>query len=69
MNFTFDQLSQLLPEYQPKANFSKIEILQKSIVYIEDLRAKLKDVLAKKNASILSKARGVVMFLLNLSAA
>lgn len=54
LNNTFDKLAELLPEYRPKVNFSKIEILHKSIVYIEDLRKKLRDALSTQNASILS---------------
>lgn len=54
LNVTFDKLAKLLPEYQPKINFSKIEILQKSIIYIEDLRTKLKELLSTENSSILS---------------
>lgn len=55
LNITFDKLSKLLPEYQPKLTFSKIEILQKSINYIENLREKIKDLLSTKSESILSK--------------
>lgn len=48
-------MAKLLPEYQPKITFSKIEILSKSIDYIEDLREKLRDLLEKKDASTLSQ--------------
>ncbi|XP_031620562.1 putative uncharacterized protein DDB_G0282133 [Contarinia nasturtii] len=53
LNNTFEKLAKLLPEYRPKVTFSKIEILHKTIVYIEDLRRKLRDVLSTQNASIL----------------
>lgn len=54
LNLTFEQLAQLLPEYRPKLNLSKIEILQKSIDYVQALRGKLKDLLATQNGSMLS---------------
>lgn len=44
-----------MPEYEPNLNFSKIEILLKTIIYIENLREKLRDLLQKQDASILSK--------------
>ncbi|XP_055325067.1 mucin-3A-like [Sitodiplosis mosellana] len=52
LNTTFEKLAKLLPEYRPKVTFSKIEILHKTIVYIEDLRKKLRDVLSTQNESI-----------------
>lgn len=55
LNITFEKLAQLLPEYRPKVNFSKIEILHKTIVYIEDLRKNVKELLSTQNPSILSK--------------
>lgn len=42
LNQTFDDLAKLLPKHDPKARLSKIEILQKAIVLIEDLDRKLK---------------------------
>lgn len=38
LNHTFERLAKLLPDYEPKVTFSKIEILQKTIDYIEKLR-------------------------------
>lgn len=55
LNNTFDKLARLLPEYQPKVTFSKIEILQKTIVYVEDLRLKIRELLAGEYTSILGK--------------
>lgn len=48
-------MSLLLPQYEPSSPFSKIEILQKAIAYIEELKAKLKEFLADKDQSLLEK--------------
>lgn len=54
LNNTFDKLAKFLPEYQPKVTFSKIEILQKTIAYVEDLRLKIRELLTGQCPSILS---------------
>lgn len=44
MNNTFERLAKMLPDYEPKVTFSKIDILQKTIAYIEELKLKFQDV-------------------------
>lgn len=44
MNNTFERLAKMLPDYEPKVTFSKIDILQKTIAYIEELKLKYQDV-------------------------
>lgn len=62
LNKTFDILAALLPQYDTSKPFSKIEILQRSIVLIEDLQKEKKDLLAGNNKELLSK----ILFLLKL---
>ena len=44
LNRTFETLCKLLPEYEPSTTFSKIDILQKAIKFIENLQKKLQDI-------------------------
>lgn len=41
LNNTFEYLAKLLPEYDPKITFTKIEVLQKTIAYVEELKEKI----------------------------
>lgn len=55
MNRSFDILAKFLPNYDDSVPFSKIEIIQKSILLIKDLQQKLKELLAENHKDILSK--------------
>lgn len=44
LNNTFERLAKLLPDYEAKVTLSKIDILQKTIAYIEELKVKFQDV-------------------------
>ncbi|XP_055529595.1 mucin-5AC-like [Wyeomyia smithii] len=50
LNQTFDSLSKLLPEYEPATQLSKIEILQRTIEYVEKLQDKIKAFLEERDA-------------------
>lgn len=57
MNKSFDILAKFLPNYDDTVPFSKIEIIQKSILLIKELQQKLKELLAENHKDILSKYR------------
>ncbi|XP_062562335.1 mucin-5AC-like isoform X2 [Armigeres subalbatus] len=50
LNQTFDNLSKLLPEYEPATQLSKIEILQRAVEYVEKLQNKIKAFLEERDA-------------------
>ncbi|XP_053684941.1 serine-rich adhesin for platelets-like [Sabethes cyaneus] len=50
LNQTFDNLSKLLPEYEPATQLSKIEILQRAIEYVEKLQDKINAFLEERDA-------------------
>ncbi|XP_037048351.1 uncharacterized protein LOC119082808 isoform X2 [Bradysia coprophila] len=54
LNKSFDILAKFLPNYDDAAPFSKIEIIQKSILLIKDLQHKLKELLAGSHKDILN---------------
>ncbi|XP_058461008.1 mucin-5AC-like [Malaya genurostris] len=49
LNQTFDGLSKLLPDYEPATQLSKIEILQRTIEYVEKLQNKIKAFLEERD--------------------
>ncbi|XP_055708155.1 uncharacterized protein LOC129804649 [Phlebotomus papatasi] len=57
LNKTFDNLAKKLPQYDPSSPFSKIEILQKTITFIEELQTKQKDLLQSECDKVLLKER------------
>ncbi|XP_065087173.1 mucin-4-like [Ochlerotatus camptorhynchus] len=67
LNQTFDSLSKLLPEYEPATQLSKIEVLQRTIEYVEKLQDKIKafleerDTLLKKHVDELEERLQVLI--------
>ncbi|XP_059621595.1 uncharacterized protein LOC132265113 [Phlebotomus argentipes] len=57
LNKTFDSLARKLPQYDPSSPFSKIEILQRTISFIEELQKKQKDLLLSECDKVLLKER------------
>lgn len=55
LNTAFETLAKLLPKYDPSAPFSKIEILQRSILYVEELQKKYKEILAGNDKILFSE--------------
>lgn len=55
LNTTFNLLAERLPQYDPSKPFSKIEILQKTILLIEEIQKKNKELLGGCNTTVLSK--------------
>ncbi|KAJ6645242.1 hypothetical protein Bhyg_00446 [Pseudolycoriella hygida] len=52
LNKSFDILAKFLPNYEDSVPFSKIEIIQKSILLIKELQLKLKEALASNHKNI-----------------
>ncbi|GAB0088107.1 hypothetical protein DMENIID0001_024870 [Sergentomyia squamirostris] len=57
LNKTFDNLAKKLPSFCETSPFSKIEILQKAIVFIESLQKKQNELLQSKCHKVLLKER------------
>lgn len=51
LNKSFVALSKLLPCYDPSVPLSRINILEKSASYIEELQVKVKDLLSPENVN------------------
>lgn len=51
LNKSFVILSKLLPCYDPSVPLSRISILDKAAAYIEELQAKVKDVLSSETVN------------------
>uniref|UniRef100_A0A1B0CA58 BHLH domain-containing protein n=1 Tax=Lutzomyia longipalpis TaxID=7200 RepID=A0A1B0CA58_LUTLO len=57
LNKTFDSLAKKLPQYDPSSPFSKIEILQKTIAFIEELQEKQNELMLSACDKVLLKER------------
>lgn len=57
LNKAFNNLAKLLPQYTEtqKNALSKIEILQKSILFVEDLQRQIKELIINNNNAVIRK--------------
>lgn len=60
LNKTFDELAKLLPKFDKSVVWSKIEIIQKAITFIEELQKRLEDYLIAKDPELLKEYKEFV---------